>query len=285
MAIDGSATVTTTEFDGAWGLARIVHDDLQLLSEFTGESIEQCLQRLSSYRVNEMADAWYEQTPKEADEIRRFYSTTDLYLWELLAWNGSAGYESYLRQLDRMAELWPPDRFPLAVDYGSGVGTAALRLAELGYRVTIADVPGRTLDFARARIARHGIPIGVIEITEDGPELSAGAWDIIVSFDVLEHVPDPAAVGRALVRALAQGGGACIGVTFDLSNAEWPHHLPAGHKRFREHRWGLYFQGLGMKHIEGGWIFQKVGRGSARLRRLRYLLWRATGLHVERFPR
>jgi 2-polyprenyl-3-methyl-5-hydroxy-6-metoxy-1,4-benzoquinol methylase len=283
MATRSTRINFAAEIETAWGPARIATDDVELLSELTGTRPDECIERLSSYRVDEMAVSWRQQNPETPDEIGRFYSTTDLYLWELLAWNGSAEYERYLRQLDRLAEVFPPERYPTVLDYGSGVGTAAAHLAELGYRVTIADVPSRTLDFARARLASRRIPCSVIEIIDAVPDLPVEHWDVVVCLDVLEHVTDPAAVGRSLVRALAPGGGACVAVTFDMVDAQWPHHLPTGYERFRGHRWPLYFQSLGMRYVDG-WIYQKVDRRSALLRRLRYMLWRATGLYVQRYP-
>jgi SAM-dependent methyltransferase len=231
-----------------------------------------------------MATAWHEQKPRTSEEIRSFYSNTSHYLWELLGWNGSAAYDSHLRALDRIAELWPPRTFPRALDYGSGVGTAALRLAELGYQVTVADVPGITLDFARARFEQRGIPAEAIEVTADVPPLPEGQWDVLVSFDVIEHLPNPTEVGRALVRAIRPGGGAAVMASFGGSEDLWPQHLQETMSVLSGQRWDLYFQALGMKHM-GECIYQRLTWRGSLARRLRYEFWRATGLYVQRIKR
>jgi 2-polyprenyl-3-methyl-5-hydroxy-6-metoxy-1,4-benzoquinol methylase len=268
----------------AWGTTRADLQDLELLADFTRLPVGACVERLRGYQLEEMAAAWRERNPVTAKEIREFYSDTDLYLWELLTWNGSNEYTPYLERLRRLADQWPPRQFPRALDYGSGVGSVALRLAELGYQVTIADVPGRTFDFAQARLKQRGISFEAIPVTSDVPALPPNYWDVITCFDVIEHVPNPATIGRVLVRALRRGGGAAIVASFDTQSSTWPHHLPAGAARFGGHRWRLFLQGLGVR-LSGDCQYRKPEAIAAWLLRARYLLWKTTGLHIEYFSR
>jgi SAM-dependent methyltransferase len=266
-----------------WGSARLPMSDLNLLAKFSGLGEDECLARLREAEPATMASAWRRASPTTPSEIRRFYSRAHEYVWELLAWNASQAYEPYLSRLARLKELLPPEQHPCALDYGSGVGTAALLLAGFGYHVTIADVPGPTLDFARERLNHRGFAFEVVEVREDVPDLRSEGWDVITSFDVLEHVVDPVAVSKALVRALAPGGGAAVIASFGAGD-EHPHHLTSGIARFAEHRWPLFFQMLGMKHV-GSDIYVKLGRAGTLVRRIRYALWRATGIYVERLER
>jgi SAM-dependent methyltransferase len=254
-----------------------------LLSEFTGLGEDECLARLRETEPASMANAWRRASPRTPSEIRGFYSRAHEYVWELLAWNASQAYEPYLSRLARLKEVLPPEQHRRVLDYGSGVGTAALHLLQFGYDVTIADVPGPTLDFARERLKRDGLAFDVLQIEEDVPDLASARWDIVTSFDVLEHVVDPVAVSKALVRALAPAGGAAVVASFG-DDHEHPHHLAAGVARFAGHRWPLFFQTLGMKHV-GSDIYMKVGVTGTFIRRMRYALWRATGLYVERLER
>jgi 2-polyprenyl-3-methyl-5-hydroxy-6-metoxy-1,4-benzoquinol methylase len=273
------------EFSSAeWGHARVAKSDLDLLREFTGRTPEECLDRLAAHRIEDTANAWRDARPSGPQEIRKFYSETDQYLWELLGWNGSDAYKPYVRRLQRLSTLWPPLSHSTVLDYGSGVGTAALMLSDLGYEVTVADVPGRTFDFGRRRLERAGKRFHALEIVEDVPLLPRQEWDLIVSFDVLEHVVDPAHVARAIVGALKPNGGAAVVAPFDANGEAWPHHLSAGRERFHGHRWEYYLQSLGLKH-RGDFIYEKLNRSATMVRKAQYGFWRATGLRIERRER
>jgi 2-polyprenyl-3-methyl-5-hydroxy-6-metoxy-1,4-benzoquinol methylase len=267
-----------------WGATYVPADDLELLARLTGLGVEQCSERIESYRLEELASAWNQRAPRRGDEIRAFYSTTDHYLWELLGWNGSSHYRSYRISLDRLAQHFPPTAHPRALDWGCGVGTAALRLAELGYAVTIADVPGMTLQFARARFERRGIPVDVLEVIEDAPRIPEATWDVVVCFDVLEHVSEPALLAETLVRSLRPNGGAAIVAAFDVDDERWPHHLPSGRARFAGLRWNLFLDQLGLAHVDN-FVYRRTAGAEKALRQARYGVWRLTGLHVHRLPR
>ena len=270
-------------YESAWGRAAISPDDLDLLAEFTGLSAEECLDQLRTYRPEVIAKGWRDANPQTGREIRRFYSDISDYVWELLAWNSSDAYWPYLQRVDRLVEICPPQTHPRALDFGCGVGTAALRLAELGYRIAIADVPGRTLDFCQARLTRRGVSFETIEITDDIPTFARNSWDAIVSFDVLEHLVNPSAVARVLVNALELGGGAAVVASFGRDD-EHPQHLHDGVQKFGGYRWSLYFQTLDMRHL-GNDVYVKVNGLQLLLRRVRYRLWRMTGLYVQRLER
>jgi 2-polyprenyl-3-methyl-5-hydroxy-6-metoxy-1,4-benzoquinol methylase len=275
---------SSTEFEtSTWGAAALASVDLKVLSEFTQLPEDECLSRLRGSEPSALALAWEEASPATPTEIRRFYAETNDYLWELMAWNSSRAYDSYWAAVARLAELFPPRSHPRALDYGSGVGTVALRLAELGYEVTLADVPGSTFEFARERLRAHGCRFDIFEIQEDVPSLPLGAWDVVVSFDVLEHVVAPKDVTKALVDALAPDGGAALVASFGGADS-YPLHLKSGVMQFADHRWPLYLQSLGLKHV-GSDVYLKTNGLGAVLRRLRYSFWRATGLYVEHLER
>lgn len=274
----GMIEVETAE----WGLSSIYEEDLQLLSDFTHLSADECLHRLATYQVRNFAADWERRNPTSPAEIRRFYAETEQYLWELVGWNGSEAYQPYLMRLERLAQLWPPDQYPQALDFGCGVGNAALRLAELGYSVTLADVPGKTLGFARARFEQRGIPVQVIEITKDIPDLPKQQWNVLVSFDVIEHLPNPRQVTQQLIRSVARRGGAAIIASFEAQGDLWPQHLHNGLAELGGERWDLFMSAHGMRLVGDG-LFQKLEDPlSILVRKLRYLFWRTTGLYVKR---
>lgn len=127
-------------------------DDLEDLSTFTGMSREACRERLRTYSMAEMADAWRRADPKTPEEILEFYRTTDLYIWELMQWHASPSRYGHWRALSDLTRCWPPGAgYRCVLDFGCGVGTDGLYLASAGYDVTLVDVPGPTFEFARHR--------------------------------------------------------------------------------------------------------------------------------------
>jgi 2-polyprenyl-3-methyl-5-hydroxy-6-metoxy-1,4-benzoquinol methylase len=267
-----------------WGDCRIESRDLDLLSRFTNLSQDECLFRLASYRPADFAREWRERKPQTPAEIRAFYGSTDLYIWELLVWNGSSDWLPYRRRLDALARLWPPGENRRALDYGAGIGTAALDLGGRGYRPTIADIPGQTLEFACARMQAHDIPYDLLPVRSDVPSLTDGAWSIVVCFDVLEHLPNPAPVAARLVRAVPPGGGLAVVASFDVQGENWPHHLAKSSARFAGHRWELYFQSLGTALVADH-VYRRLGSSQTLLRSVQYQIWRSTGLLIRRLQR
>jgi 2-polyprenyl-3-methyl-5-hydroxy-6-metoxy-1,4-benzoquinol methylase len=259
-----------------WLVSEYNTQDIKDLADFSGLDPAACLARLESYDLNEMAEAWRRANPITPDEIRSFYQGTDLYIWELTKWHNSSGYSSYLQLLEALIDRFPPQQYPRVLDYGSGIGTAALRMAQAGYQVTIADVPGKTLDYARFRLRKHGLSFDSVEVVNDRPSLT-GDFDLFISFDVFEHIPRPDRLLAHLVRRLRPEGIAAIVATFQTYETH-PHHLAENSDKIAK-LWPLVTRACGLDDIDPH-LYQKTGRAMALFRRSRYRLWQATGLYL-----
>ena len=91
-----------------------------------------------------------------------------------------------------------------ALDMGCGAGLLAEPLARLGAAVTGVDAAPELIAAARAHAEGAGL---AIDYRAGGVEAVAGErFDLVVSFEVIEHVPDPAGFVAALAAALAPGG-------------------------------------------------------------------------------
>ncbi len=103
-----------------------------------------------------------------------------------------------------MADLRPGDR---VLEVGCGVGAFVARLRTAGW-----DANGLELNSAAVAQARSaGLPV-TNELIETVAAQEPGAFDMVCSFEVLEHVAEPFDFIAQQVRALRPGGRLVIGV-------------------------------------------------------------------------
>lgn len=265
------------------GWATITPELLDDLASFSGLAREACLERLSTYRYGQMAEAWAQASPQTSEEMRGFYGQTDAYIWSLSIWQAAGLYGFYNKIVRELATLQGDPPRPLrALDYGSGIGTSAIWLAEHGYDVTIADVPGATFDYARHRLRRRGLRFREAPITSDFPDLP-GPFDTIVCFDVLEHVRQPDRVFRHLGANLVHPDGLISVVApFEAQDGCEGYHLRENYERFGGGRWNLFMSGEGYAPLGGTFIWRRVPRLTGRLARYaHYRLWHASGVDIR----
>lgn len=93
-------------------------------------------------------------------------------------------------------------------DVGCGVGRNAALLADAGSLVTALDIDTQALKIARARSIEHGVAIRVVEGTVLDLPFSDSSVDIVISQNVLEHVPnvDSDRALSEMARVLRAGG-------------------------------------------------------------------------------
>jgi 2-polyprenyl-3-methyl-5-hydroxy-6-metoxy-1,4-benzoquinol methylase len=260
----------------------ISDQDLAELSSFTRRSREECLDRVKQYSMAELAEAWRAADPHGPNEVLDFYSSTDLYIWEQMQWHASPDRSPYWRALQALVRDFPPAGHRRVLEFGAGIGTDGLFLATQGYTVTLVDVDGPAFRFARHRFERRGLSARFVESRSMLPKPDA-EYDVVVCFDVFEHLPDPLEAARRLVSALRPGGVLLETGSF-VDEGLHPCHIHDGIRRFGEGRWEIYLAGVGLRGGGMG-LFIKPGIGVALIQRLRFLTWRATGLWLSRTPR
>jgi SAM-dependent methyltransferase len=261
----------------------LTNEDLAEVSSFTGRSTDACLARIRDYSMAELAAAWREADPRDAQAMLDFYRSTDLYIWEQLQWHASPDRGSYWKALRLLIRDFPPSAgFGRVLEFGAGIGTDSLFLATQGYAVTLVDVDGPAFRFARHRFERRGLDARFLESRSALPR-PEGEYDVVVSFDVFEHLLDPLEAARRLVAAVRRGGVLAQTGSF-VDEGHQPCHLSDGVARFGGGRWDISMAGLGLRG-RGLGLYTKPGFPASTLQQLRYWGWRATGLWLSRAPR
>jgi 2-polyprenyl-3-methyl-5-hydroxy-6-metoxy-1,4-benzoquinol methylase len=96
------------------------------------------------------------------------------------------------------------------LEIGCGIGTDTISFARAGARVTAIELSPESLDIARRRAAVYGLSERVDFHLGNAEELerflSVEAYDLVYSFGVLHHTPNPERVLRGIGTYLATNG-------------------------------------------------------------------------------
>jgi len=146
-------------------------------------------------------------------ESERFRSGADKYAAYLETPEGRLRLDLAFANLQDFLPQAP--RALRALDIGGGTGVLAVRLARLGFHVTLLDSSLPMLDFAN-RAAREAGVSEKIELKHGDaaqvPDLfPAESFDVIVCHNILEYVDDPGAVLSNAARAL-RGASAILSI-------------------------------------------------------------------------
>jgi 2-polyprenyl-6-hydroxyphenyl methylase/3-demethylubiquinone-9 3-methyltransferase len=114
------------------------------------------------------------------------------------------------------------------LDVGCGGGLLAEALARAGAAVTGIDLAPGMIEVARLHAAESGLAIDYRVV--DAGELAAaapGAFDVVTCMEMLEHVPEPAAMVATLA-ALTRPGGALFVSTLNRNLRSFLQAIVAG---------------------------------------------------------
>ena len=126
-------------------------------------------------------------------------------------WWDANGPQKALHALNPVRLDYVAQRAPLmgaaALDVGCGGGLLSEALAKAGAAVTAIDLAPNLLKVARLHGLESGIKVGYRQVAvEVLADEAAGSFDVVTCMEMLEHVPDPAAIVAACARLLKPGG-------------------------------------------------------------------------------
>lgn len=96
------------------------------------------------------------------------------------------------------------------LEIGCGTGSDLMRFARAGAVVTGVDLSPRSLALTRRRFDLVGIPADLRVADAERLPFLDGSFDLVYSWGVLHHAPDPALAIREAHRVLVPGGQACV---------------------------------------------------------------------------
>lgn len=116
-----------------------------------------------------------------------------------------------LHEINPLRLEWINARAPLAgkkvIDIGCGGGILAESMAKKGADVTGIDLSDKALKVADLHSMESGVQVRYEKIAaEDMAAREAGQYDVVTCMEMLEHVPDPAAIVRAAANLAKPGG-------------------------------------------------------------------------------
>lgn len=255
--------------------------EVEEVASFLGISFEECKERIIKYNPQELAENWRKVNPRTEKEIRNFYAMNSLYLFELTKGNASKERADFQgKVLGCLFEFYPPDLFRRVLDFGAGVGSDLLKFLERGYEASFSDLPGITAEFIKYRLKMRNFTAKFIPIEDKLPNLM-DEYDIIICFDVLEHVWDPIKTLNFLVDHLSTKGVIAIINCPDDEDGDHPCHLPHTFPILGQF-WLPYLDYVGLTGIrEGKHIYKKASFFKRLIKKIRYYIWRKTGLYFR----
>jgi 2-polyprenyl-6-hydroxyphenyl methylase/3-demethylubiquinone-9 3-methyltransferase len=116
-----------------------------------------------------------------------------------------------LHEINPLRLEWIERHAPLAgrrvLDVGCGGGILAEAMARRGAQVTGIDLAAKALRVAELHLSEGALQIEYLKVgAEELAGQRPGAFDVVTCMELLEHVPDPAAMVAACARLARPGG-------------------------------------------------------------------------------
>ena len=157
--------------------------------------------------------AWRETSPVSVIIVVMNADPQELQKFSALAhrwWDPTSEFRP-LHEINPLRLEWINARVPLAgktvLDVGCGGGILAESIAKKGAKVTGIDLSEKALKVADLHSLESGVAVRYELIAaEELASREAGHYDVVTCMEMLEHVPDPAAIVQACATLVKPGG-------------------------------------------------------------------------------
>ena len=127
------------------------------------------------------------------------------------AWWSNKGAAALLHQINPVRLRFITEAVTLknlkVLDVGCGGGILTEAMAKQGAETTGLDLAAPLIEVAQQHAKSQNLNITYIcEAVEDYAEKNQGAFDVITCMEMLEHVPDPSSIIKAISTMLKPGG-------------------------------------------------------------------------------
>lgn len=160
---------------------------------------------------------------KNKDAVEGWFRNNDKYIFELADVHSRDAKKKISKTAIRIAKKYKVKEI---LDYGCGIGEDSIKAARAGLKASMADVPSKTLDFAKGRVKRLNLPIKIIIVRNNRPLKEK--YDAITCFEVLPHLWSPEVVVKHLIDHLNPNG--LLIVTARFNNFSYPMALKKNYK-------------------------------------------------------
>ncbi len=195
------------------------------LASYTDESVEEVLRKMDSGK-DDLKKLWEDSAinPEDPASVASFYRNQMVEAYELANWHCGRTNGTPPLNYAKAALFARAHGLVRALDFGSGIGTGSLCLAEMGCETHSADIAEDLLKIVGHRMRLRGHQSRAIDLLGD-EKIEQKYYDIITCFDVLEHVPDQFKKLEELSGYLKIGGYLVINLMKNSFHEDRPMHI------------------------------------------------------------